>query len=1043
MSEQPGIGASTPMPVMALLGAPFAAVIDHWESRHPEAEPDPGVVDRAPAVLDAVKALTGHPGVDGLRAGVARRDDRALGALVQLSSFLGMACDAIVERCKRWRRDENWPALREESALAARLTAAAGREAQQALALFLLANALRALDDPAGTIAVYEETIRAASRARDEHLLAAAHDNVGNALADVGRLDDALDHYREAILHETDPRGRRAILVNSASLLRRLGELRSAAELHRKAVAELEQAEIGGRELAIALDDAASALVGLGELAEALVMLERARGQLAPNEEKDRCVNALLRSEVSHGLGRMSDAAGAFAEAHDLAFDVARRSIAPEHYRRGFLAARASRLPPTDEAHRLFALGIESKDGDDWGRSRELLRRAAHLARDAGDHALALRIAANEAALLTDFGQVTEAFPLAASVRLEAAERGLARPELMAIGTLGSLRALGAEVHQALGPLGDFATSATLLDVHATIVAAAGLPPEEAAFETFDPSAVANELALLASAHDALDLAEKYFREAVQKARTSQGWFQLANRLAGLRRVLEAQGKSEDADAVADELAKLLGAGVLRARGQLVAHRALSAHLRGRDRTAAIDHQRRACTILEDLRRQLEPGPKRAEVARQNQELYRTLAQLLREEGRTAESFEALQGAKGRRLIDSLASLPEWRAAASDAPPTASEVMALIAKLGGEEPTVLVDLVVCPDGLAAYLVDASSVRVLHVPGDPANLAAAEHGDVFEREARLVTLCLREPLLASLAEAVSAAVPEARRLLLVADTILHNLPLHAVPVKGRPWCDQAPIGYLPAAGALRFAPRRRQPVGRSLIVGDSREDLLNAARECEEVGKALMSRPLIGRQCTRVAIEAALTSGELDVVHFALHGRGDALRGGRSSLLLSDGRGGTEWVAFEELASLPWRSELVVFSGCSTAVAGPRQGHELIGVARAAAERGAGAVIACLWPVRDGVARRFMTAFYGELVSRREVGPVDLRVTLDVARKTLRRRKGAPVPPGERRRDGRDPSRSEPVGARGAPDPAVADALAWAPFVLLGDPILGD
>ncbi len=117
----------------------------------------------------------------------------------------------------------------------------------------------------------------------------------------------------------------------------------------------------------------------------------------------------------------------------------------------------------------------------------------------------------------------------------------------------------------------------------------------------------------------------------------------------------------------------------------------------------------------------------------------------------------------------------------------------------------------------------------------------------------------------------------------------------------------------------------------------------------------------------------LRAGELDVVHLAVHGRGDAHRGGRASLLLSDGSGGTEWVAFEELAAFHWRAELVVFSGCSTAVAGPRQGFGLVSVAHAAAERGAAAVIACLWPVGDAAARIFMTAFYKEFVLSRAVG----------------------------------------------------------------------
>ena len=346
--------------------------------------------------------------------------------------------------------------------------------------------------------------------------------------------------------------------------------------------------------------------------------------------------------------------------------------------------------------------------------------------------------------------------------------------------------------------------------------------------------------------------------------------------------------------------------------------------------------------------------------------------------------------------------------------------------------------------MTAYLVGDGSIQTVHVAGSPSDLSGIERGDVLEREARLVRLCLHEPLLSNLAEAVAAEIPKGRRLLLVPDLFLHNLPLHAVPVQGRPWCEHFSIGYLPAAGVLRFAPSRRPPVGRSLVAGDSRGDLPYAAAECVEVAATLGNKPLVGPQCTRVTIEAELRAGELDFVHLALHGRGDPRHGGRASLLLADGVGGIEWVDFDELAAFPWRVKLVVFSGCSTAVAGPRQGHELIGVARAAAERGAAAVIACLWPVGDQAAKVFMTAFYKELVSRRSPGPVDLRLVLDRARNGLRAWLAPMFSSRVQRRDGRNlrPVALESVEIpQVAPD--VADTLGWAPFILLGGPILGN
>src|SRR5262249_37895219 len=151
-----------------------------------------------------------------------------------------------------------------------------------------------------------------------------------------------------------------------------------------------------------------------------------------------------------------------------------------------------------------------------------------------------------------------------------------------------------------------------------------------------------------------------------------------------------------------------------------------------------------------------------------------------------------------------------------------------------------------------------------------------------------------------------------------------------------------------------------------VAGDSRGDLPHAAAECREVAALLGTSPLIGQQCTRGAIEAELRSRSLDIVHLAMHGRGDPRRGGRSSLLLANGAGDTEWVNFGELITFDWKVNLVVFSGCSTGVTGPQHGHQLIGVASAAMEAGAAAVIGCLWPVGDEAAKLFMTVLYQSL-----------------------------------------------------------------------------
>jgi CHAT domain-containing protein len=215
-----------------------------------------------------------------------------------------------------------------------------------------------------------------------------------------------------------------------------------------------------------------------------------------------------------------------------------------------------------------------------------------------------------------------------------------------------------------------------------------------------------------------------------------------------------------------------------------------------------------------------------------------------------------------------------------------------------------------------------------------------------------------------------------------------------------------IGRIPAAGVLGFTPPDRGWSGRSVVAGNSHDDLSGAQRECEAVANKLGVAPLLREECTFEAVRDALTATpekRLDVLHLAVHGRADARRGGRSSLLFAGDR--PTWVPFAELAALPWNANLIVFSGCSTAVGGSRNGLGLYGVAQAAAEAGATTVIASLWPVDDISAENFMKAFYAELSRRRGSGLIDLRELMDHARTQLRQT--AQIDPHTVRRDARE------------------------------------
>jgi CHAT domain-containing protein len=216
----------------------------------------------------------------------------------------------------------------------------------------------------------------------------------------------------------------------------------------------------------------------------------------------------------------------------------------------------------------------------------------------------------------------------------------------------------------------------------------------------------------------------------------------------------------------------------------------------------------------------------------------------------------------------------------------------------------------------------------------------------------------------------------------------------------------------------------------------------AAAEVAAIAAQFDAKALVGENCTPAAILDRLERAEHLVLHLAVHGRGDSRRGQRASVLLCKDGGGTEWVDLKHL--LAGKIRLVVLSGCSTGVTGPLHGHELVSVARAAAEAGASAVIACLWPVADSVAEKFMIEFYKDFAAQKVSGSIDLVASFDRARASLREwLKTAPVRLSSRVRDARDLILGETDNVEGLSlDSDSAETIAWAPFVLLGHPILG-
>jgi hypothetical protein len=196
--------------------------------------------------------------------------------------------------------------------------------------------------------------------------------------------------------------------------------------------------------------------------------------------------------------------------------------------------------------------------------------------------------------------------------------------------------------------------------------------------------------------------------------------------------------------------------------------------------------------------------------------------------------------------------------------------------------------------------------------------------------------------------------------LVPHGILHDLPLHTLPIEGLPLIERNPVCYVPAAAVLRHTLRGTagQPSGSGAAVfGDARKDLRDARQEAAEVAALLGVKPVVGGNVTRARVLRALSTAE--VVHIAGHARLAPGDGFVSSLELA----GKHTLQAADLLSTTIHARTVVLSGCETGVGEQRPGDEVVGFVRALLLSGARSILASQWRVDDTSTRDLLLGFH--------------------------------------------------------------------------------
>jgi CHAT domain-containing protein/tetratricopeptide (TPR) repeat protein len=790
---------------------------------------------------------------------------------------------------------------------AAGLWQALGEAGQQARALYAAAVLARLTGDTGRALETGEQVLPLWQSPPDRLWEAATRNEIGLDLWLLGRMDEARASFESAlaIQREIGDRYGEAVSLSNlcASDLPR-GRLKEAVACYENALPRLREVKAATL-LGAALTSSGRALDVLGEPSPALLRYQDALALVRSVGDRTGEARALNNIAVLHReMGEFQDALASYGQALEIVTALQDRRW---------------------QARVLHNLGAVYQD---LGEPREALPRyeqALELWRATGDRE-------GEASTLTNLGQVHSL--------LEDPRRALSFHEqaLALQKSIGDRRGMGitrSQIGRAQAALGD---------------PAAALVSFEAALEE------------LRTVGDALSEAKTLSARGDTQAR-------LGKTEAALASFEQALGLARRARI------PVIEAGTLCSLARL--ERGLG------DIEKARDHAAAAVEVVETLRTRIDDPDLRSSFAATLHEAYELLIDLLLRMHRDRAALEMSERARARTLLELLAEAGVQDRGAK--PADADEIQGLI-----DPDTLLLSYSLGDAGSHLFAVTPTSLDVFDLPPRSAIEEAARrvHGrlsayDAADRAADTADAAeLSRLLLGPVADRLGS-----KRLVIVADGALHYLPFGALPAPVGSGAELAPllkdheVVSLPSASALTLLRReqagRPAAPGRVAIVADPLFDppdpafpRLPATRQEAEAIAALAPpdqiRLAVGADASLDEVRGDRLAG-FRTVHFATHGVIDAEHPALSGLALStmDGQGRRRegFLRLRDIYSLRLDADLVVLSGCRTALGREVRGEGLTGLTQGFFHAGATRLVASLWKVEDRATAELMARFY--------------------------------------------------------------------------------
>ena len=699
------------------------------------------------------------------------------------------------------------------------------------------------------------------------------------------------------------------------------GDLDIAVEEYRRALELFHR--LGNRaDEALTADDLGVALHLRGRYDEAAASFDRSLSLWKPGDSLDRKAWTLLnRGHLHRDLGEVDAAGGRFHEALSL-FQQAKNK--------------------SGEAAALHALGLLAKDAEQPAAALDFLERALKL-RAPGSRGQAVTLN-TLGAIYRQLGRREKARQAYAAALPIFLRLGETREQARCLGNLGWLELAAGRDAAALPDL----------DRAAGLFRTLGDPPDRA-------WTLEGEARVLRRRGD-LEAARERMEEAltaVEKHRFSQatyatraGFFGTQQDLYGFQidLLMEMRREGDALEASERSLARSLVDG-LAAGGADV-------HPGGAD-------------------------PREREIEREIDALVSLQTRLSQKETAAPEPLRAIEADLGRRWeeLDRVraalrAADPRYAALTQPRPWKTADIQR---RLLGRD-TLLLEYRLGEKRTLLWAVTPDSLETFALPGRAEIERAARAGSWAHRRDE-VGAGLQLAALSRLLLAPVARLLPGKRLLVVGDGILQNLPFAALPEPGTPdpLIARHEIVSLPSAsvlGELRRETAGRSPAPRSLWVlanpdfGTLFDPLLYSGDEARAILDLVPASERVeveGPWATRAAVLGSPLR-DFRFLHFATHGLFDAADSGGVRLVLAqvgpqDRPEPNGFLYLADIYGLRLRADLVVLSACQSALGKEVPGEGMTGMTRGFFYAGAERVLVSLWNVSDRVSVELMHRFY--------------------------------------------------------------------------------